>query len=319
MSLDIKTVDHVYTYLALIDRQGLLSIYEPSHPDELKDWTLVDQFNVCTPPPSRGEETSFKVRWDPNPTPLPYINSLSDDRKQLSLVVSALNEVKIYRSVPDTSEQPFDDNNNGASQRLVFCEAAKFSNHNTLVRDVQWAPFNVRGFDRFAVASKDGAVRILEMTISENIAQPNTTSSTNNTGATQSRANLPIRHAPQSSLTSAIAGRTGNSQTSQSQQTGAASQSTSIRSYSFPFTHHITQVADLSHAHSDAWAVAWDGQGQVLLSNGADGVSKMWRRSVAGGQWLLFADQAVEVAGSDGLIDGDTEYGLEVERIGNEK
>ena len=70
VSLDLKNIDSVYTYLALIDRQGLLSVYEPTNPDEFKEWTHIDQWHVCLPVPGRGQETSFKVRFDPNPAGL---------------------------------------------------------------------------------------------------------------------------------------------------------------------------------------------------------------------------------------------------------
>ena len=37
----------------------------------------------------------------------------------------------------------------------------------------------------------------------------------------------------------------------------------------------------------------------MLLTNGADGVTKIWRKSVLGGQWLVFAGQEV--------LDGDVD------------
>jgi len=39
------------------------------------------------------------------------------------------------------------------------------------------------------------------------------------------------------------------------------------------------------------------------MSNGSDGVTKLWRKSVLGGQWLVFAGQEVLDAGED--TDGD--------------
>ncbi|KAG9780787.1 hypothetical protein KCU88_g3636, partial [Aureobasidium melanogenum] len=361
VSLDIKTTDNVYTTLALIDRQGLLSIYEPSNPDDLREWTLIDSFNVCgTNPPGRGEETSFKVRWDQNPTPLAYINSLSDDRSQLSLVVSALNEVKIYRStIPgsdgmSTSGSGPGTNANanimgatnasadGASHRLMFYEAARLPRHPALVRDVQWAPFSVRGTDRLATACKDGTVRIFELGVvetpdrnryaggSDGASKLNRTHTTTTTSDTTD-ASLPAnvqqqqqrqyqqqqqqqQHQQQSSLTSAITGR-ATQQQHQLQQgpssaalSGGPSRSTRT-GYIFPFTTTIQSSTSLSSAHSDAWSLAWDGQGQVLMSNGSDGVTKLWRKSILGGQWLVFAGQEVldRRAGDDDDDDDDEE------------
>jgi hypothetical protein len=374
--MDLKTVDNVYTYLALIDRQGLLTVYEPSNPDDLKDWTLVDQFNVCgAHPPSRGDETSFKVRFDQNATPLAYINSVSDDRSQLNLVVSALNDVKVYRSAVPSNFSGDD----GSSHRLMFYEAAKLPRHPALVRDVAWAPFSVRGTDRIATACKDGAVRIFELAVSEGpstgmasgpggvgstgsgagpannsgIAPSNASTFSTTTTSTRSYASQQ-RQQPQSSLTSAIAGRSAahshSPSQSQSQSQSSYSPSTSTTNtktnttssnapssssnaipnppgshpsptartgYTFPFLTTLASTSTLTHAHPDAWSLSFDAQGQVLLTNGADGVTKIWRKSVLGGQWLVFAGQEVldadDGASDDSEDDDDDEDGDEDE------
>ncbi|EXJ93904.1 hypothetical protein A1O1_02297 [Capronia coronata CBS 617.96] len=355
VSLDLKTIDSVYTTLALIDRQGLLSIYEPTSPDDLREWTLVDVFNVCgTTPPGRGEETSFRVRWDQNPTLLAYVKSVSDDRNQLSLVVSALNEVKIYRSVvPNSNSSNSNSNNNsnsnhggdvgsgsgsgsaintgintgdGASHRVMFYEAVRLPRHPALVRDVQWAPFSVRGTDRIATACKDGALRIFELGVADAPDGGKTdtfpSTSAENTMARSASSNLQQRHQPhqhQSSLTSAITGRgshQGSSTTGSASGAGvgggvgaaalAATPSRSTRTgHTFPFITTIQSSMSLPHAHSDAWSLSWDGQGQVLMSNGSDGVTKLWRKSVLGGQWLMFAGHEVLDPGGDEDTDGD--------------
>ena len=286
-SLDFRTIDNTYTYLALIDRQGLLSIYEPSSPDDLREWTLLDQFHVCSPVPNRGDETNFKVRWDQNETPLPYINSLSDDASQLGLIVSSINDVKIYHSAPETeTPQPtssFDTSSSGASHRLTFHETFRLPTHPSLVRDIAWCPFNVRGVERIATASKDGVVRIFELAIipSSSDDQNADSAPTNSSAATR---NVRSRPPQQSSLTSAITGKpAANSAVTPGRQS---------KQHEFPFAYGVQRVHELV-AHVDAWSVSWDGQGQVLMSGGSDGVTKLWRRSVQG-EWLLFADQAVE-------------------------
>jgi hypothetical protein len=46
--------------------------------------------------------------------------------------------------------------------------------------------------------------------------------------------------------------------------------------------------------------VSWDAQGQVLMSGGSDGVTKLWRKSVRGdGEWLVFAEQGAEEVGEE--------------------
>ena len=283
-SLDFKTVDHIYTYLALIDRQGLLSIYEPTSPDDLKEWTLLDQFHVCSPVPGRGDETSFKVQWDHNEIPLSYINSLSDEDKQLGLVVAGLNEVRIYQSKMETDTAASGLEGNGASHRVTFHECFRLPTHPALVRDVAWAPFNVRGSERIATACKDGLVRVFELSVIPSQSQMQNGDSDHKAGLGGGRrARVPP---PQSSLTSAITGRSSTATSA-----GIASAAT------FPFAYKALHTSTLT-AHSDAWAVAWDGQGQILMSGGSDGVTKLWRKAIQSGQWMLYADQAIDFGNS---------------------
>ncbi|OQV07068.1 WD domain-containing protein [Cladophialophora immunda] len=344
VSMDVKTLatDHVSTFLALIDRQGLLSVYEPSSPDDLREWALVDCFNVCagaaaaaSTVPGRGEETSFKVRFDPNPTPLAYVNSVSDDRDQLGLVVCALNEVKIYRSVvPSQSGSGVDVSVGGigmgigggtgiasaggnASHRVMFYEALRLPVHPALVRDVAWAPFSVRGTDRIATACKDGAVRIFELGVAESPDADHGTGNDNGhrnnnynnghparNGAEQHSTPTPTRsmtmqqqqrhQQQQSSLTTQIAGRHGAAAAAHSSPSAGAHTANPARSgYAFPYITTISSGTTLSQAHTDAWSLAFDSQGQVLMSTGSDGVTKVWRKSVLGGQWMMFAGQEI--------------------------
>ena len=291
-SLDFKVIDNIYIYLALIDRQGLLSFFEPSSPDELKEWTLIDQFSVCSPTPSRGDETSFKVHFDQNDTPLPYISSLTDDSSQLSLAVTSINDVRIYHSTTteDTSTSPL--SSATASHRIKFHQSFVLPTHPSLVRSIAWSSFNVRGVERIATACKDGSIRIFELAImpSQHSDSHNDSSKSSTNNARQARSRQP----QQSSLTSAITGRPAPNT--------AASSSSNTRQtkYAFPFMYQIQHVSTLP-AHGDAWSVSWDAQGQVLMSGGSDGVTKLWRKSVQEGKWMLFADQAVEF--------GETEEG----------
>lgn len=255
VSLDIRNIDNIYTVLAMIDRQGLLSIYEPTNPDEFKDWTLVDQFNVCSPNPApgRGEETSFKVRFDPNVTPLPYMNSLTNERKQLSLVVTAMREVKIYHSVSTSHAKPDNsDSASGASYRFKFFEATRLPTHPTLVRDVAWAPFNCRGYDRIATACKDGAVRIFDLAVTgNNLSASSSAAAFGTLRANAGSDGLTVGHAgystaqqqqqkPQSSLTSAI---TGAPSTAAHHHASATSTSTPSSRTGYPFPYKYTIIS----------------------------------------------------------------------------
>jgi nucleoporin SEH1 len=297
VSLDLKNINSVYTYLAVIDRQGLLSVYEPTNLDEFKEWSLIDQWHVCQPPPGRGQETSFKVRFDQNPTALPYINSLTDDRSMLGLVATAMNEVKIYRSISVESISGLD--SDPSSRQMAFVEAAKLPAHPALVRDVQWAPFNVRGTDFIATACRDGCVRIYGLEVSAIGDKTKTSLSANPTTLGRHASQVDAqRAAPQSSLTTAITGRSSNpaGNTSAPNLSRFAQQRSRL---SLPFVHNVTQLAELPNVHKDVWALAWDPNGQVLMSNGSDGITKMWKQSVMNGTWMLFADQEISVESGD--------------------
>ncbi len=283
-SFDFRSHDQVYITLALIDRLGLLSIYEPSDPDSLADWTLLDQFHVCSPVPNRGDETSFRLCFDQNWTPLAYMNSLSDDDKQLGLLVSSLNEVKIYHSTADADVSPsHTGNENGASHRLTFHESFRLPTHPSLIRSIAWAPSNIRGVERLATSCRDGSIRVFEVALNPTAD----TFATSSPPATQRGEKNIIRprQTPHSSLTSAITGRPS---------TNTASSSTRpAKSYIFPFVYQIEHVSTFS-AHGDAWTLDWDRQGNTLMTGGNDGVTKLWKKSIPDGKWIVFAEHSVE-------------------------
>ena len=330
VALDVKTLttDHITTFLALIDRHGLLNVYEPSSPDDLREWTLLDSFNVCAPntPPGRGDETSFKVEFDPNPTPLPYIESVSNEREQLGLVICAMNEVKIFRSVVPSTTSGGDasiggiglgigggsgvSTSSGASHRVMFYEAIKLPIHPALVRDVSWSCFNVRGTDLIATACRDGSVRIFALGVAQGTLGHGRNETKQQSSPSQTRNTVQQRQ-HQSSLTSAITGRQPqNTSTSTSNQPGG-----SRTGHNFEYSTTLSSVVTLPQAHSDAWQVSWDPQGQVLLSGGSDGVTKLWRKSILNGQWMVFATQ--EVTDSDDDDDWDEEEDGELdEKLG---
>ena len=298
VSLDLKNIDLVYTYLALIDRQGLISVYEPTNPDEFKEWMLTDQWHACQPPPGRDQETSFRVRFDPNPISLPWISGVSAEKSMLGVVATAMNEVKMYRAVSQNTAV-----NGDSSRPMTFIEAAALPAHPALVRDVQWAPFNVRGSDLIATACRDGGVRIFEINVTkledDKARLPNSARS-NSTAKAVSQNQRPPQ---QSSLTNAITGRGGNLGEPQlvSGASNLARQRPQLRP---PFKQTVKQMAELDHVHKDAWTVAWDSHGQILLSTGSEGLSKMWKNSTLKGEWLLFADQGFTVdEGSGGEDD----------------
>lgn len=296
-SVDVKTIGK-NTYIAVIDRQGLLSLYEMTNPDEFNDWTLVDQFYVCSPTPGRGDHTSFRVQFDPNLFSLPYVNSLSDDKDQLAIAVTAMNELKLYRSTADPSiisshESSLQSSSigRGASHRLVLFEVLRVNpsslqpqmSTGSLLRDVAIAPGNFRGTDIVAVALMNGTISIYEI-----LLQSKSSSTTSPESPTQSRQSYrPALQPQQSNLTSALNPAAVVTNTTQQAQVRLAQP--------FSYTHHAVPISTFQHAHVDAWSVRWDMSGQMLLSSGNDGTVKIWKRvtdTSGQGTFELFAEQA---------------------------
>jgi nucleoporin SEH1 len=233
VSLDFRNLD-METWLALITRDGFLMVMEPVRPDSLSDWQSLDQFRVCIAP-QRGEETSFRVQFHHDPIDITHTLLPEWDRKSLSLVVAAMDTVKVYRT--------------DANRR--FYHAIELSGHDGLVRDISWANGSVRGFDLIASGCKDGYVRIFEVYTSVSGAGSNPPSSRNPQLATQSPS---IRAISQSGIGTALANRAPASLSNR--QAGGDTQ----------FKHSFREVACLDSKHFDVWQVEFSYAGIVALS-----------------------------------------------------
>ena len=143
------------TFVALATRDGMISLLEPSTPEKLDDWAEIDQFWVCGGPVPRGVETSFKVAFR-HAERSNHIASLSDpDVEALSLAVTAMDVVKIYR-LAQSSE--------GGSSRYRFQPPmAILSGSGCLVRDLAWSSETPVRPECIATAAEDGFVRVYEL------------------------------------------------------------------------------------------------------------------------------------------------------------
>lgn len=146
-----------HTYLALLAADGTLTVLENEVPENLSDYANVDELRVC-PKPARGEEASFRVRFDPNPEPCFAALRAGVCADALSLVVAAMDAVKIYRTRPITTTS-YGLQGTGRA----FYLAAEIKGHGGLVRDIAWAPGNFRGYDMIATACQDGYVRVVRL------------------------------------------------------------------------------------------------------------------------------------------------------------
>ncbi|KAJ6100005.1 hypothetical protein N7467_001540 [Penicillium canescens] len=256
VSLDFRNID-MESWMAAITRDGYLMVLEPTSPDTLADWQTIDQFRVCTAP-ERGEETSFKVQFHHDPTDITHIVSPDSDRKSMSLVVAAMDTVKIYRT--DSNRQ--------------FYHAIELNGHSGLVRDISWANGSVRGYDLIASGGKDGLVRIFEVytTPASQISQNN-----HNRKAERRVQSPSARATSQSGIGSALASRVPASVTDR--RASGDSQ----------FRHSFKQVACIDTKHLDVWQVQFSFSGDSLISSGDDGTVRFWKRALSG-EWLEFAE-----------------------------
>ncbi|EFQ99932.1 nucleoporin seh1 [Nannizzia gypsea CBS 118893] len=254
VSLDFRNID-LESWLALITRDGLLTVLEPVGADNLSEWQQLDQFRVCSEP-SRGDETSFKVQFHHDPMDMTHMVMPSWDSKSLSLVVAAMNTVKVYRMAADRK----------------FYHAIELTGHSGLVRDIAWANGSVRGFDIIASGSKDGTIKIFEIY----------TSVTNGSNSTQNgSANATSRASTQSAIGTALASQTTGTLVDTRKNTET------------PFKHTFREVASIDSKHLDVWQVQFSHAGDCLLSSGDDGSLRFWKRATSG-DWLEFAETSME-------------------------
>lgn len=147
---------------------------ESEEPENLSDYTRLDDFQALPKPP-RGAEAGLRVRFDPNPEPCYRALRSGVAPDALGLVVAGLDTVRVFRT-RDVVTSSF-----GAATRArefylaaeISCGAPAPSSgvlpspaagvHRGLVRDVAWAPGNYRGYDMVATACQDGFVRVFRI------------------------------------------------------------------------------------------------------------------------------------------------------------
>ena len=239
--MDFRNID-LETWLVVITRDGFLCLMEPNSPYNLADWQFLDRLRVC-PMPQRGEETSFKVRFQHDPTDITHTLFPGWYRKSLSLVIAVKDSVSVYRT--------------DAGGRHLY-HAIELDGHTDLVRDVSWANGSIRGYDLIASACRDGRVRIFEVYTSfsnsgsssasqnANRTTENNNNNNNHDGATSIAAAAPTT----SGIGSALANR---SHSLHSRHSGQMS----------PFKHSYKQVANIDSGHIDVWQVEFSCAGEL--------------------------------------------------------
>ncbi|KAF6829521.1 Nucleoporin SEH1 [Colletotrichum musicola] len=269
-----------HTYLALLASDGRLMVFENEQPENMSEYTPIDELSICTKP-SRGEEVSFRVRFDPNPDPCYNVMQAGVANDSLALVVAGMAAVKIYRSrdVITTSY--------GVAQtQREFYLALEVGVHRGLVRDVAWAPGNVRGHDIIATACQDGFVRVFRID----------TPHSSNEGKSWSTSEL-ARYENHQVQTSSRAGQLNDKQQHQSGLSASLAKSGSHAERHFSgqlgqVKHACEEIAKLDSHRTPVWRVGFDDDGQILASTGDDGKLVCYRQTPSG-DWAKSSELAI--------------------------
>lgn len=259
--LDFKNIG-LETYLAVITRDGYLSVCEPEDHDDLSTWRVMWSDYLCKTPP-RTEETGFRLSWHKEKLPAWPAVLAGLDRKTLSLAVAVGDIVRVFRTDKDRK----------------FYNAASLEGAGRLVRDVSWANGSMRGFDVIATASKDGFVRIYELHTPGAGLSSKSMQDQSDEHAVSGDADI-IRPPPARPARSGIgAGLSGGARGRREESAtvpGAVRQDSKL-------------VAELETHSGAPWRVGWSQSGDILISTGDDGTLSLWKKS-SDGKWLQAAE-----------------------------
>ncbi|ESZ90534.1 hypothetical protein SBOR_9083 [Sclerotinia borealis F-4128] len=283
LSFSIKhNADSRHTYIALLDRDAQLIVYENEEPENMTSWTELDRVNVCEKP-ARGEEASFKVAFDPNLEPCYRAIREGVPRDALGLVVASMNTASIWRTKEVSHTVSL---GNSSSKELYL--AAELRGHRGLVRDVAWAPGNIRGWDEVATACKDGVVRIFRVVAGMEEEGMGMGIGVGLGVGERSRdfervpEKVVVHNPAQTILENGVknvpsgigAGLAGQKPIRSIQQEAQGEDGAVI--------HAAKEISKLVTDRAPVWKVEFDADGQVLGSTGDDGKLMMWRREPTG-------------------------------------
>jgi len=237
MSLDFKNIG-TETYLAMVSRDGQLTVCEPIDHDDLSDWHILWQ-DYLGHAPSRTEETGFRICWHHEKLPAWPSIVAGLDRKSLSLAVSCLDTVKVFRTDKDRK----------------FYTAAELTGPRTLIRDVAWSNGSMRGYDTIATASKDGKIRVYELhTVAESDSAKNADTTAGEDNASHRLSHTSVDRPLRSGIGAGLAGVAPGSRIEEDNRPGKVVQESKM-------------VAELSGHARAAWRVGFSFMGELADDN----------------------------------------------------
>ena len=198
-SFGSKTIRHDL-FLSLISHDGLLSLLEPADPESLGSWNVIDNIYPFGQH-HRGSEARFRLSLHQGEGPSSNAISAGLDQDAISLAVSAIDRVKVYRAVK--SGEPSESSH-------LFYEMIEIHADAT-INEIAWAPGSLHPYDLMAAACSDGTIRIFEVDTPHETDAPSRTSAVRTYKSNGSQKALPatLRNAP-SGIGAGLAGMSRN-------------------------------------------------------------------------------------------------------------
>ena len=241
VSFDIKTV-RTEAWIALLTHDGLLTLLEPSEPESMSTWKEVDALYPFGQHP-RGSEPRSQLSFHQSERPCYDAIIAGLDPKALSLAVSAMNAIKIFRAIKSEDAN------------YQFHEMLEIKTNASVINDIAWAPGCIRPYDLVATACDDGNVRIIELTTPHDGISSSTAGTTDLFRMNRSRALSSVQRTAQSGIGAGLAGA---SRVTARNNDGSAK----IR-------HEWKEVASLTHDEkAPVWKVRWTHDGSNSMKNG---------------------------------------------------
>lgn len=237
---------------------------------------------IVSEKPARGEETSFKVAFDPNLEPCYNAIRQGVQRDSLGVIVASMARASIWRTKEITHNVSL-----GSSTTKEFYLAAELKGHRGLVRDIAWAPGSIRGFDIVATACKDGFVRVFQVTTPGKGGRELRSKDFSKTPAHV----VALAHrTPENgarNIPSGIGAGLAGARTSMS-----GNRNQEAEGKQGEVVHVAKEVSKLEANRTPMWKVEFDDDGQLLGSTGDDGRLMLWRREPSG-IWSKSAELAL--------------------------
>lgn len=269
-----------HNFLALIDRSGLVVAYENSDPENLESWVEFDNFIVCEKP-ARGEEISFKIAFDPNLSPTYTAILQGVPKDALGLVAAGMYTASVWRTREITHNVSL-----GSETRKEFYRAVELTGHRGLVRDIAWAPGNIRGHDLIATVCKDGFLRVFKVCTSSDDTKKK------NSIPTKSE---DVQFSKNVSSSRAITAGAKNISSSFTTEIDFIRPTSDEKEKDCLVAHLAEEVARLTVDENrlPPWKVEFDTDGLLIGTTSDDGKVCLWKRDM-NGNWAKYSELVME-------------------------